>query len=154
MKNIVMIILAALLLAGCSKQIQGTPTNQYNQYLVDFNQDLVRLGYSKIDFSQTIILESLLDDKKEGNCASGLIKRNSGVVYIQVIKGFTESPAFYKKLLIYHEVGHCFFGLNHKDGISIMNRNVSRGVLSQSDFIDENKRLFLIKEMIEDASYK
>lgn len=158
----IILILFYLLCVGCNQQeFAGQKTHEYDQYLVDFNSDLARLGYSPIDFSHTDIRKGQTVSTANGlnaraSCDSGAAVRHGGPVNITVISHFNENPDYHRKIIIYHELGHCFLGLKHSEVKTkwiMMPRDLT-GVMSSDDVNDDTKRLQMVKEMLESSKYR
>lgn len=147
MKHFSLILLIAL--GGCANYL-GTPTHEYDQYLADFNSDLMRLGYSPIDFNQTVIHKGNTPEKARANCDSGTAVRKSGIVHMSVSNSFDENQDHIKRAIVYHELGHCFLGLDHSEGATkwIMTARDLSGVMSLADFSEDSIRLQYVQEML------
>ncbi len=157
MKKIILGVFAALLMAGCSacQNIKGTATSDYDQHFEDFNNDLKALGYQPIDFSQTVVrvADNVGEKNTLGYCHEIALKRK-GLVNISLSTALTGYGYDIIKATIYHEIGHCFLGLNHTEGRTLMSDNNLRTLFTFDQIIDERKRLILVKEMIESSDYK
>lgn len=159
-KTTMVLIFCALAMAGCNGcgKLPGEVTHKYDNYLQDFNNDLMILGYKPIDFSETVVREA--DDMKESNspiigyCYQIAVK-NGGPANISIDTKVSEYGADVKKVIIYHEIGHCFLGLNHTDNKkSIMTSQNLRTSLDFDDIFNDQKRLSLVKEMLNDSAYR
>jgi PBP1b-binding outer membrane lipoprotein LpoB len=144
MKLLLAFLSSLLIFSGCS-QIKGEVTHEYDEYLQQFNSDLVALGEQPIDFSETRILKA--DINTMGNCGA-IAKKRSGLTFIQVSNNL---PKFITKesltILIYHEIGHCFFGQQHTQNSSdIMYEQHPSNLKAQ--FSIESQRLELVRQMI------
>ena len=152
MKLLLVFLSSLLIFSGCS-QIKGEVTHEYDEYLYQFNSDLVALGYKPINFSDTIIYKS--DELKDaaGECVGGAMVKNEGHTVILVKKSFDFAPAWAKKALIYHELGHCFLGLGHEEG-TIMGAAMLPMVYSTgSSIMDDSRRFEELKAMLKNSSY-
>lgn len=118
----VLLLICAVSCTRCAKGVGGVKTDSYNHILQQFNSDLLSLGYSAVDFSQTEIREvdsfqafDLTNKQALMLCGSGISLKKSGsiVIYVNksVVTGFT--PESSKVAIMYHELGHCVLGLKH-----------------------------------------
>lgn len=128
--------LLIFLLAGCTQSFSGEPTNQYDHYLIEFNQDLEALGQPMLDFKETFIIRKDLGIDF-ARCAETKVKKSGPTVIYINAKIMVSKEIF--ALLLYHEIGHCFYGLEHSAGI--MSETIS-------DAMTKEDRLKLIKQMI------
>ncbi len=155
MKQVVLFIF--LIVLGSCQKPQGTVTHDFDQYLAGFNSDLARLGYSQIDFSQTMItsVDGLNENgaARLGMCYSVAL-RNGGPVNIGVSPLLSQNGPDVIRAMIYHELGHCFLGLDHVSTHSIMNGGNTRTLFTFDEMNDENKRLVFVKEMLEASGYR
>lgn len=150
MKAFVLII---ILLAGCAKPIDGEVTHEFDQYLHDFNSDLMKLGYMPIDFSQTTILIGEVPYGAEATCDGRKLQRQ-GFAVITIRRESLSQQEYLKKSTIYHEVGHCFLGLDHDsvDNVSIMNE--SKNIVYHPEYMNqESLRLSLVSDMVSASGY-
>lgn len=159
MKQLIIVSTAlflAMTYSSCQK-IEGNVTHKYDDYLVEFNADIARLGYQPIDFSETVIREN--DNLKPddgptlGYCHSIELK-HEGPANISVSTRLATYGHDIATALIYHELGHCFLGLDHTKTHSIMNGGNLRTFFTYAEMTDESKRLALVKEMLQNSSYR
>ena len=148
-----LILIMSFFIVGCAEKNYGVKTTEYNIYLAQFNEDLKKLGATPIDFSQTEIYNDNLG-KYLGLCIGHPVKKSSGRAIIRIGNDIKEYPSFRKAALIYHEIGHCFLGLEHsKNYEDIMHVNYPD--LARSSQIDsEFNRLALVKQMLDAANYR
>lgn len=161
MKNIMLLILGGILITGCcgcsQQEFMGEPTHEYDYILEQFNNDLSELGYEKIDFSKTSI--NLKEDgfSTLGRCHGAVAVRNSGPVTITLNKNrFGLFPDFARIAVLYHEIGHCFLGLNHseKRGKVLMTGYSIYNTFDLDDINIKENRIIYFKEMLESSEYK
>lgn len=171
MKSAILIILSGLLIASCSAcnkllginrqgfvSPQGEQSQELDFALKKFNEDIMFLGYSPIDFSETIILKNNSTNSRLNYGYNGLCEsigvRNKGKITIEIDSQIFNSPEYLQIAVIYHEIGHCFLGLNHVDtGSSLMtNKNIIFEIGS-NQIQDNEKRISLVKEMLESSDY-
>ena len=131
-----------------SPEFYGERTNKYDHILEQFNSDLEALGYPKLNFSQTRIYNLELGNITAARCHE-VKKTKSGVVNISIDTSLKTSRSL---IVLYHEIGHCFFGLGHSDKTSIMSARIS-GVGIQHELLNQTKRLEYLKEMLIDSDY-
>lgn len=115
--------------------------SEYHKFLKDFNNDLQLLNQPTLDFSDTHIIEKNMS--YDAMCDS-IQKKYKGLTIIYVSKKLNTYPDYAQRLIIYHEIGHCFYGLNHIDGNHIMNKNISS--YANNLFYKEN-RLFYVNQL-------
>jgi len=157
MKKILVTLFSLLALAGCGgcnqnlAEPEGVRTTEYNKYLQMFNEDIMKLGYQPINFSATIIKETSLNGREVGFCPSIQIK-NKGLTYVQIQSSIATAPEFVKIATLYHEIGHCFLGLNHVDGHHLMNAGIFPEI-GRDEIQDEALRLELVKDMMHSSAY-
>ncbi len=110
-----------------------------------------------IDFSQTTIREvdALTNDNVivNGACYSTAV-RNSGQVSISIDSGVKRYMDSTKLATVYHEIGHCFLGLQHVAGKKIMSNENLGTVFLFYNLNDDSERLRLVKEMLEGSAYR
>lgn len=162
MRKVFLMIIGLMMIAGCSAcskgpQVTGTPTHDYDAVLTSFNEDLIRLGYPPVDFSETTIrdVKDLKDDNGEKLSAYcyQIAVMHKGIINIGVNLDTKFNPKDVQKAILYHELGHCVFGLKHVDGHAIMNGGNLRLLFTYAEITDDNKRLKLFKEMVESSAY-
>lgn len=141
-----------LLLSCCApKNYPGEKTNKYDKFLEQFNSDLIKIGHQPIDFSLLTIREvpDLNDNgtPKSGMCYELGVK-TSGPANIGINTFVQNNPYYVQGLVIYHELGHCYFGKGHVPGRQIMSDSPIPIVLLSGDFISEGSRLELLRQMI------
>lgn len=155
MKNITLLILSGLLIASCSacnkmmgfNEFGGEQTHEYDYLFTQFNADVRTLGHQTLDFSKTKVLltdEILKKYNADGFCP-GLKKSNNDETTLYVSSRFRTLTKTQQKYVMYHEIGHCFYGLPHKKG-GLMTE--AMGTLS----MQENDLLFYLKGMLEESN--
>lgn len=145
--------LLLLFLVGCSES--GSPNLQnvtadadIQKILREFNSDISRLGKLPVDFSRTtFVLDNSATDISRGKCERISVNHGTFTV-IRVNSKLLTDYYLFKKILLYHECGHCFLGLQHVTGYEIMNPHIP---IADVDFYFDNTRLELVKHML-DAS--
>lgn len=146
------LILLSLWTLSCQKNIQGDVTHEYDQYFQDFNSDLVSLGYRPIDFSQTVIRQDNSMTEHDGMCF-GVEVKDRGITNISFgkrMRGYVEKQ---RMLVAYHEIGHCFLGLEHASEARKIMNPVAIQSYSYAELGVESFRLSLVREMLEGSAY-
>lgn len=124
-----------------------TRPSVYNKYAIDFNIDLMKIGHPTIDFSQTMFIETEEYKNKIGAdalCSEKAI-RTGGFVIIYISKNmniYNETAARY---IIYHEIGHCFFGKDHKDGDDLMSPMIGTLAMWNTNFNEQNRTKYVLQ---------
>lgn len=140
-----------LILTGCGK-IDGQ-THEYDKYFQDFNSDLVALGHAPIDFSQVVVVVGDVPVGAEATC-DGIKLQNSGRALITARARLSTQQEYIKKAAIYHEIGHCYLGLDHDDAneLSIMGYTQ---IIYHPEFINQEPlRLSLVRQMVDKSGYR
>lgn len=147
-------LIVFIFLAGCAKPIDGEVTHEFDQYLHDFNSDLMKLGYMPIDFSQTLIVRKTMSrDSIQAESEIRLQNKGSSVIYIT--ERFGIGADYIDKMIIYHEIGHHFLGLRHSenDPKALMTNLGTASHIGPTEFETENSRLYLVSRMLKDSLY-
>ncbi len=155
MKYVVLIFLTLSVLSCNKSGVYGKDTQDYDKYLQQFNEDLISLGHQPIDFSQTNIIETEKfknEVSADAYCPQRAVK-TGGIVTIFVSKNMSIYSDTGKAYMIYHELGHCVLGLEHKNGNNLMSPMIGTLALWSNDFNEAN-RLSYIEEMVESSGYR
>lgn len=148
--------LIILLTFGCNKTgVFGTDTKEYDKYLTQFNDDLMSLGYPPVDFSQTQIIktEKFKDELSADAYCPHVAVKSGGAITLFVSENMKVYSDTGKAYMIYHELGHCVLGLQHKDGNNLMSPMIGTLALWSNQFNEEN-RLSYLKEMLESSGFR
>jgi hypothetical protein len=140
MKLALLIILVAIV-SSCGK------SSDYSQYAQDFNSDLVAIGRGPVDFSKTLFVETDEFKQKHGADAYCFNKAvmPSGLVIIYVssnMKIYNETAARY---IIYHEIGHCFYGKDHEAGDNLMSPMIGTLAMWSERFSEQNRLRYVLQ---------
>lgn len=161
MKRLLTILTGLLALqgcAGCGKQaLQGTPTDHYTHIVEQFSADLQTLGYKSIDISKLTITH--VEDLKYGEAAilgycyaiQANPKFGVTITFANRLEAYTEDV---QMAMVYHELGHCYLGLPDTTGHKIMNNTDNRRLFTYDEMYNKDKRLQLVKQMLESSSYR
>lgn len=156
MKYLVLI----LLLVGsvsCQKQNieAGFVVNDYDQYLNQFNDDLQALGYPPVDFSNTTIVKTEKYKEEFGADAycPAVAVRSGGNIVLFVSDNMKIYSDTAKAYMMYHELGHCVLGLQHKDGNDLMSPMIGTLALWSDSFNEEN-RLTYLSAVLDRSGYR
>lgn len=133
------LLILALLVSGCS----GGKFEDHNKYLIDFTNDARLIGKQAPDFSQTYFSNN--DSTEYDAFCPSIMKRSGGPVIIYIGRKFKGLPDDTQRLIIYHEVGHCFYGLQHSSGYNIMHEHASS--FAQNSFLKDN-RLWFVEQIV------
>ena len=153
MKNMIMVIISGLVIAGCSAcnrmlgfdELKGEQIHEYDYLLNQFNRDVESLGHQALEFNQTKII--LTDDILKKYNADGFcpgLKKGGGETILYVSPRLKTLTDIQQKYIIYHEIGHCFYGLPHKKG-GLMTEAMGTLTMREENLIN------YLKGMLEDS---
>ena len=149
MKYLLLLIVVGL--SSCAQEDQkyaGTPTNEYDYVLEQFNSDMVVLGRTQINFSKAVIRKGKLGGSTQAYCYQ-IAKKWEGPTNISIQSGISKKQA---EIYIYHEIGHCYLGLQHNQNYSLMTDLSLPITRMYVDFhTSAQKRQELLKIMLEEA---
>lgn len=156
--SILIVLFLMTLISACGKSkdqfrpLVGEITTQYDHMLAQFNSDLSELGYETIDFSQTEIRIGDLSPLNPGLVAGICFGRNTTREGRSII-GLSSYKTFqFNTLTLYHEIGHCFLGLGHHEGYTLM--NLATSPVIAFDFQDsKEKRLALVQILLNESGF-
>lgn len=154
MKLLVTAFIGSLMLAGCNgcadKRL-GPSTHDYDYVFKMFNEDLVKLHKMPLDFLMTDVQLAETDFSIQAQCRNPGV-RASGYVLLVINKDrFSIFPEYSQIATLYHEIGHCFYNLQHikKQGKYLMTGNGINGTFVPNDIMIEENRLKYLKEMLD-----
>lgn len=110
-----------------------------SKYLIDFSNDVQSMGKVPPDFSQTYFVYT--DAETDAARCPQVGVRRSGPVILQIGRQFKLLSEDVKRLVIYHEIGHCFYGKEHTTGYNIMNEQAV--TFAQGLFYKDNRLVFV-----------
>lgn len=148
MKYVFAIII--LVCFGCQQSsIYGTDTSEYDKYLEQFNTDLATLGRKPVDFSQVQIIKTERYKNELGADAycSQVAVKSGGSIVIFVSENMNIYSDTAKAYMLYHELGHCVLGLEHKDGNDLMSPMIGTLAMWRNSFNEQNRLLYLSKAL-------
>lgn len=129
MKDIKNVILSlCFFIVGCGPGFYPAPyiDPEFIPYVEEYKQDKSR--YLSTQMKSVSIQFGLSDDSLDGQCEISAIRNritDKTIFRIRIIRINKEHWQYFnpitRKILIYHELGHCDLNLDHSDTTSIMN---------------------------------
>jgi hypothetical protein len=144
------IVVLFLLVSGCAK---NNFFDLFFPYFSDFNQDISTLGYQPIDFSKVILVEEDLPGNYRALCVAVGLRLNGESAIIKIDPSVKDMKDHNKKLVVYHEIGHCYLGLHHTENRkTIMTEGDVLQTFLRQDMEEDSLRLQYVKEMVESSA--
>lgn len=149
-KTAIRLVVCLLLLSSCQNSRYGPTTHEYDYILKMFNEDLIKIHRNTIDFSMLDIEIVDEDPDIQAKCYLPMIKDHGPSLIGLNGTRYTAFPEYTQIAILYHEIGHCYYGLVHinKAGKYLMTGGSIGATFNPDDILIEENRLKYLLEMV------
>ncbi len=114
-----------LLLSGCGRDPTLEEINEFSPYFQRFEAASAQYGRDTSGDSRVRILYGALHPGEVGVCEQGPFQAPRVLVSRPAWQARSEAG---REALIFHELGHCLLGRDHKDDFAALQRQKGRGI--------------------------